>query len=191
MVNPQVVSLLVVGVASLPVLIGLYLVHMRNGINAKVFVAVCVKLLEQGNSERFHKLLRANDAPLIRLVRHIWQHRWAPEAAPGSFDGYRAAARPPTYLERLGPTIKPEVERVRRELLTAWLWTLPAFVTLPVLFLSIGAPRARPAWIIAGVMCLASLVSLTVMVGQRGDVHTTLDQLVPLFERYATAGETG
>lgn len=183
--DPQVASLLVVGVAALPVLIGLYLVHMKNGINAKAFAAVCTKMLQAGNPDRLEKLLRVNDTPLIRLFWHVWTNRRPPEAPLGSFDGYRGAERPPTYLERLGPVIKPEVDRVRARYLAAWVWTVPAYATLPLLFFLIGAPRASAPWIIAGVMCLLSLASLVTMVGQRGDVHTTLDQLVPQFERYA------
>ena len=187
--DPHVASLLVVGVAAVPVLLGLYLVHMKNGINAKAFAAMCAKLLEADNPDRFEKLLRVNDTPLVRLVRHVWKHRRPPEAALGSFDGYRGAERPPTYLERLGPVIKPEVDRVRTTYLVALLWTLPAFATLPALFFLIGAPRASAPWIIAAVMCLLSLVSLTTIAGQRGDVHTALDRIVPLFEGYA--GEVG
>jgi len=186
----QVVSLIVVAVAALPVLFGLFRVHMKNGINAKAFVAVASKLLEADNPDRFEKLLRAADVPLMRLLLYVWEHRWPPEAPVGGFEGYRAVEAPATYLERLGPAIRPEVERVRSAMLRAWLWTLPAFLTLPVLFFSMGAPSASVPWIIAGVLCLMSLLSLPAMVGQRGDVHTALAQLVPYFERYAERRST-
>lgn len=183
--DPLLASLLAVGIAAVPVLFGLYAVHMKNGINADAFASVCIKLLDAGNPERFEKLLHAGEMPLMRLIRFVWEHRHVPEAAAPSFEGYRGVERAPSYLERLGPIIKPEVARVRAGYLKAWLWTTPAFATLPVLFVLGGSPRANAPWVIAGVMCLASLVSLITMMGQRGDVHSALAQLAPYFERYA------
>jgi hypothetical protein len=184
--DPLIGAWICVAVAALPVLFGLYRIYFKQAINVAAFCAVSRKLLEAGNPARFEKILSIVEVPVGDVIRFAWRHRQPPEVPPaGGFDGYRQAERPPSYLERMGPVLRPEVERVRSQIGRAWLWMAPAFVPLPVLFVLLGRPVVAGPWIGAGILTLLALLAIPSVIGQRGQVHTALEQLVPLFERYA------